>query len=193
MPSGTVTLLFTDIEASTRLWQDHPDAMRAGLARHDEIVRDAIEGLGGHVVKTTGDGFYAAFSTAHDAVDAAIAAQRSLGSEAWGATGPLRVRMGVHTGEVQHRDGDYFGTAVNRAARLMAVAHGGQLLVSHATERLLGDMVGGSFELMDLGEHRLRDLAQASRVFQVVAPDLDARVSRRCGRWRRSRGTFRYK
>ena len=167
-----MTLLFTDIEASTRLWQDHPVAMRAGLARHDEIVRDAIEGHGGHVVKTTGDGFYAAFSTAHDAVDAAIAAQRSLGAEVWGATGPLRVRMGVHTGEVQHRDGDYFGTAVNRAARLMAVAHGGQLLVSHATERLLGDTVGESFELVDLGEHRLRDLAQASRVFQVVAPDL---------------------
>jgi predicted ATPase/class 3 adenylate cyclase len=167
-----VTFLFTDLEGSTRLWQDHPDAMEAALARHDDIVRAAIEGRGGHVVKTTGDGFYAVFSTARDALEAAIAAQRALGSEAWDDTGPLRVRMGLHTGEAQPRDGDYFGTAVNRAARLMAVAHGGQLLVSHATERLLGDTVGQSFELVDLGEHRLRDLAQASRVFQVVAPDL---------------------
>ena len=121
----------------------------------------------------TGDGFHAAFSTAHDAVEAAIDAQRLLGAESWDATGPLRVRMGVHTGEVQHRDRDYYGTAVNRAARLMAVAHGGQVLVSDATERLLGDAAGQSFELVDLGEHRLRDLAQASRVFQVVAPELD--------------------
>ena len=178
MPSGTVTFLFTDIEGSTRLWQDHPEAMKAALARHDVIVRDAIEGHGGHVVKTTGDGFHAAFSTVHDAVDAAIDAQRSLGAEPWDATGPLRVRMGVHTGEVQHRDGDYFGTAVNRAARLMAVAHGGQMLVSDVTERLLGDAGGESFELLDLGEHRLRDLAQASRVFQVVAPGLGGEFPR---------------
>ena len=174
LPSGTVTFLFTDVEGSTRLWAEHPDGMRAALARHDDIVRSAIESHGGHVVKTTGDGFHAAFSTAHDAVDAAVDAQRLLGAEPWDATGPLRVRMGVHTGEVQHRDRDYYGTAVNRAARLMAVAHGGQLLVSDATERLFGDATGQSFEFVDLGEHRLRDLAQASRVFQVVAPELDS-------------------
>jgi predicted ATPase/class 3 adenylate cyclase len=171
LPSGTVTFLFTDVEASTRLWQDHPEAMRDTLARHDALLRSAIESHGGFVVKTTGDGFHAAFSTAHDAVEAAIEAQRAIGAESWDAVGPLRVRMGVHTGEAQHRDGDYYGTAVNRAARLMAVAHGGQLLVSDATERLLGD-AGESFELVDLGEHRLRDLAQASRVFQVVATEL---------------------
>ncbi len=161
LPSGTVTFLFTDVEGSTRLWAEHPDGMHAALARHDDIVRSAIESNGGHVVKMTGDGFHAAFSTAHDAVDAAVDAQRSLGAESWDATGPLRVRMGVHTGEVQHRDGDYYGTAVNRAARLMAVAHGGQLLVSDATERLLGDAASQSFELVDLGEHRLRDLARS--------------------------------
>jgi predicted ATPase/class 3 adenylate cyclase len=173
LPSGTVTFLFTDIEGSTRLWEEHPELMRSALARHDEIVRFAIESHGGYVVKMTGDGFHAAFSTAHDAVDAAIDAQRSLGAESWDATGPLRVRMGVHTGEVQHREHDYYGTAVNRAARLMAVAHGGQVLASDATERLLGDAPGQSYELVDLGEHRLRDLAHASRVFQVVAPELD--------------------
>jgi predicted ATPase/class 3 adenylate cyclase len=173
LPSGTVTFLFTDVVGSTRLWAEHPHGMKGALARHDEIVRSAIESHGGYVVKMTGDGFHAAFSTAHDAVDAAIDAQRSLGATSWDATGPLQVRMGVHTGEVQLRDGDYYGTAVNRAARLMAVAHGGQLLMSDATERLLGDAAGQSFELVDLGEHRLRDLAQASRVFQVVAPGLD--------------------
>jgi predicted ATPase/class 3 adenylate cyclase len=172
LPAGTVTFLFTDVEGSTRLWAEHPDGMHVALARHDEIVRSVIESHGGHVVKMTGDGFHAAFSTAHNAVDAAIDAQRCLGAESWGATGPLRVRMGVHTGEVQHRDRDYYGTAVNRAARLMAVGHGGQLLVSDATERLLRDSAGESFALVDLGEHRLPDLAQASRVFQVVAPGL---------------------
>jgi predicted ATPase/class 3 adenylate cyclase len=173
LPSGTVTFLFTDVEGSTRLWEEHPHGMHAALARHDELVRDAVESHGGFIVKSTGDGFHAAFSTAHDAVDAAIEAQRSLGAESWGASGPLRVRMGVHTGEVRLRDRDYYGTAVNRAARLMAVAHGGQLLVSDATERVLGDAAAQSFELVGLGEHRLRDLAQGSRVFQVVAPELD--------------------
>ena len=174
LPSGTVTFLFTDVEGTTRLWQEHPDAMKTALARHDAILRDAIESHAGYVVKTTGDGFHAAFRAAHDAVDAAIDALRGLGLESWGATGALRVRMGVHTGEVEDRDGDYYGTAVNRAARLMAIAHGGQVLVSDATERLLGDAGGGSFELVDLGEHRLRDLAQASRVFQVAAPGLES-------------------
>ncbi|TMK56635.1 MAG: adenylate/guanylate cyclase domain-containing protein, partial [Actinobacteria bacterium] len=96
LPSGTVTFLFTDLEGSTRLWEDHPEAMKGALARHDELIRDAIEGHGGYVVKTTGDGFHAAFATAHDAVSAAVEAQRALGAEPWEATGPLRVRMGVH-------------------------------------------------------------------------------------------------
>ncbi len=116
LPSGTVTFLFTDIEGSTRLWEEHPDAMRDALARHDEILRAAIEAHEGHVVKTTGDGVHAVFAAAQHGVEAALAAQVALGDESWEKTGPLRVRMGVHSGEGEHRDGDYYGTAVNRAA-----------------------------------------------------------------------------
>src|SRR5438477_139489 len=131
-PSGTVTFLFTDIEGSTRLWQEVPEAMNLALARHDEILRSAIGAHRGHVVKTMGDGFHAAFGAAHDAIDAAVAAQRVMLAERWEATGPLRVRMGMHTGPADIRDGDYYGTAVNRAARLMSAAHGGQLICSQA-------------------------------------------------------------
>ena len=130
LPTGTVTFLFSDIEGSTRLWEEHPDGMRVSLAQHDEVVRDAIESHGGSVVKQRGDGFHAAFGTAGEGIGAAIAAQRALGAEAWGVIGPLRVRIGLHTGAASLRDGDYFGSAVNRAARLMDVAHGGQIVCS---------------------------------------------------------------
>ncbi len=169
LPSGTVTFLFTDLEGSTRLWQEHPDAMQPALARHDEIVRDAIESHDGYVVKTTGDGFHAAFAAAHDAVNAAVSAQLALGREPWGDTGPLVVRMGIHSGPAELRDGDYYGTAVNRAARLMSAAHGGQIVVSLAAEELVQD---AGVELVDLGEHNLRDLARSERVFQVVAGEM---------------------
>src|SRR5215472_11042703 len=109
LPSGTVTFLFTDLEGSTRLWERHPGAMKAALARHDEILRDAIAANGGHVVKTTGDGIHAVFGSAHAALDASVDAQRGLGSEAWATPDPLNVRMGLHTGEAEHRDGDYYG------------------------------------------------------------------------------------
>ena len=161
--------MFTDLEGSTRLWEQHPEAMRPALARHDAILRDAIEGHAGFVVKTTGDGFHAVFGTAHDAVDAAVAAQLALDEAPWDETGPLRVRMGLHTCEAELRDGDYYGSAVNRAARLMSVAHGGQVVVSAATSELVR---GGSVELVDLGEHRLRDLGEPERVFQVAHPEL---------------------
>ena len=157
-PSGTVTFLFTDVEGSTRLWEERPDEMRSALAEHDGIVRGAIEAHGGYVFATGGDGFAAAFSRAADGVDAAVKAQAGL------ADHPLiRVRMGLHTGEVQERDGDYFGPAVNRAARIMAAGHGGQVLLSAATEALLDDSV----VRRDLGEHRLRDLSAPQRVFQL--------------------------
>ena len=116
LPSGTVTFLFTDLEVSTRLWEDHPEDMKVALARHDELVRSAIESHRGHVVKATGDGFHGVFHTAHDALDAALVAQAALSAQVWPETGPLRVRMGIHTGETQERDGDYFGSAVNRAS-----------------------------------------------------------------------------
>ena len=169
LPSGTVTFLFTDLEGSTRLWEEHPEAMKAALARHDAILRDAIETHDGLVVKTTGDGFHAAFATAHDAVDAGVAAQRGLAEEPWAETGPLTARIGVHTCEAEVRDGDYYGSGVNRAARLMGVAHGGQVLVSAATSELVRDR---SLELLDLGEHRLRDLGHPERIFQVGHPQL---------------------
>ena len=142
LPLGTVTFLFTDVEGSTSLWQEHPEAMKSALARHDVIVREAIGAHGGHVVKTTGDGFHAAFANPSDAVEAAIGAQLALAGEWWGDTGALRVRMGIHSGQAELREGDYYGTAVNRAARLMSVAHGGQVVVSLATGELVRDGVG---------------------------------------------------
>ncbi len=161
-PSGTVTFLFTDIEGSTRLWESDPDAMRSALVRHDQILRNAIEARGGVVFATGGDGFAVAFHRAADAVAAAADAQRGLQAQELPA-----VRMGVHTGEAVERDGDYFGPAVNRTARLMAVAHGGQVVVSGAVAPLVEDVV-----LRDLGEHRLRDLSRPERVHQLVVDGL---------------------
>ncbi|MCP4968649.1 MAG: adenylate/guanylate cyclase domain-containing protein [bacterium] len=162
LPSGTVTFLFTDIEGSTRLWDECPDEMRAGLERHDEILLSVFEARGGYVFSTGGDGFGVAFTRAGDAVEAAIDAQGRLGGERWSERARLLVRMGLHTGEVQERDGDYFGPAVNVAARVMSVAHGGQTLVSDATRQLVADA-----GLMDLGVHRLRGMSEHVRVWQV--------------------------
>ena len=137
IPSGTVTLLFTDVEGSTRLWEAEPEAMARALRRHDEMLRAAIEQAGGYVFKTVGDAFCAAFSTPQAALDAVLAAQRALAAEPWPTRRPILVRMGLHTGVCEERDNDYFGPVVNRAARLEAVAHGGQVLVSGATAELL--------------------------------------------------------
>ena len=172
LPTGTVTFLFTDLEGSTRLWDEQPQAMKAVLARHDEILRGATEAQGGVVVKSTGDGLHAAFASADGALMAAAAGQVGLASERFEGTGALWVRMGIHTGAGELRDGDYFGPALNRAARLMAVAQGGQVLVSLATEELVRDSVPAELELVDLGEHRLRDLSRPERVFQLQAPGL---------------------
>jgi predicted ATPase/class 3 adenylate cyclase len=172
MPSGTVTFVFTDIEGSTRLWEEHPDTMRDALRRHDDLMRGAIAPNGGYVVKTRGDGFHAAFTTAHDAIAAVVQAQQALAAEPWGATGRLAARVGVHTGEAEYRDGDYFGTAPNRAARLAAAGHGGQILVSGVTASLVGDGLPGDVDLVLLGEFLLRDVPEPMTVFQVVAPGL---------------------
>jgi predicted ATPase/class 3 adenylate cyclase len=162
-PTGTVTFLFTDIEGSTRLWQEDEEAMRAAVARHDQLLRQAIDAHDGVVFSTMGDGMAAAFASAAAAVAAGLAAQQALTAERWPAKAAIRVRMGLHTGEAELREGDYFGTAVNRAARLMAVGHGGQVLCSGATAGLIDAEVG----VVDLGEHRLRDLDRPLRVFQV--------------------------
>ncbi|MSO79561.1 MAG: adenylate/guanylate cyclase domain-containing protein [Acidimicrobiia bacterium] len=172
LPTGTVTFLFTDLEGSTRLWEEHPDAMRAALARHDEILRNAVEKREGVVVKTTGDGLHAAFAIAPDALAAAIDAQRALVAEDWLLPEPLKVRMGVHTGAAELRDGDYYGPAVNRAARLAAAAHGEQVVASASTADLARDDLGTEVDLVDLGEHRLRDLGRPERIVQVNHPDL---------------------
>jgi predicted ATPase/class 3 adenylate cyclase len=173
-----VTFLFTDIEGSTRLWEHHPDAMRVALARHDELLREEIEAHRGHVVKTTGDGVYAVFGTASDAVEAALAAQLALHRETWDQTGPLRVRMGLHTGAAELRGDDYHGTAVNKAARVMDVANGGQVLLSAATGELVRDGLAEGVGLIDLSEHRLRDLSRAERLFQMVHPGLPQEFGR---------------
>jgi predicted ATPase/class 3 adenylate cyclase len=172
LPSGTVTFLFTDLEVSTRLWDLEPDSMGAALACHDQILRDTVEAHGGAIVKGRGDGIHAVFATADAAVRCAIACELALGSEVWPVSEPLRVRMGVHTGVAELRDGDYFGSAVNRAARLMDLAHGGQVVCSQATTDLARDMLAEGVDFVDLGEHRLRDLSRAERVFQVSAPGL---------------------
>ena len=170
LPSGTVTLLFTDIQGSTRLWETEPEPMAVALRRHDEILRTAIEAAGGYVFKTVGDAFCAAFATAPAAMDAVLASQRQLSAEHWPTSQPIRVRMGLHTGACEERDRDYFGPVVNRAARLEAVAHGGQVLVSGATAELLT----GRVALKDLGQHRLKDLGRPEQVFQLEAGFLQA-------------------
>jgi predicted ATPase/class 3 adenylate cyclase len=195
LPTGTVTFLFTDIEGSTRLWEQHPEAMRAALARHDALLRAAIEARGGHVFKTMGDAFCSAFSAAPDAVDAVLAIQQSLRSlqpsavtagdrplhplrgypvGAPASTLPLLVRVALHTGAAEVRDRDYFGPALSRVARLLTVAHGGQVLLSAATRELVQDDLPPGASLRDLGSHRLRDLQRAEHVFQLLHADLPA-------------------
>jgi predicted ATPase/class 3 adenylate cyclase/DNA-binding CsgD family transcriptional regulator len=166
-PSGTVTFLFTDVEGSTASWERHPDAMRGALGLHDEIVRSAIGGHDGVVFATAGDGFAAAFARAHSAVDAAIEAQVALAAADWPAGLSLKVRMGLHTGEGHERGGDYFGSAVNRAARVLDAANGSQILVSSSTREVLGGDVDASSVLVDLGVHELRDVVDPVRLYRL--------------------------
>ncbi len=170
-PTGTVTFLFTDIEGSTNLWEKQPDVMKIAIARHDALVRDAVERNRGYVFKTVGDGFCAAFPTALDGLNAAVAAQRSLQAENWGET-PIQARMALHTGSVEEREGDYFGRAVNRVARLLSASYGAQILVSLASAELLRDHLPKDASLRDLGEHRLKDLDRPEHIYQLAVPDL---------------------
>jgi len=176
LPSGSVTFLFTDIEGSTGLWERDHEAMRVALERHDALLREAIEAAGGHVFKTVGDAFCAAFARATDGLKAAVAAQRALAAADWsvlGDAGPLRVRMGLHLGAAIQRHGDYFGPPVNRVARIQAAGHGGQVLLSAVTREAVeaaGLPVG--IGLRDLGEHRLKDLRHSEHIAQVLVPDL---------------------
>jgi predicted ATPase/class 3 adenylate cyclase len=172
LPSGTVTFLFTDIEGSTRLWEEHPEAMRLALARHDTLIRAAIEQYAGRVFKTIGDAFCAAFHTAPDALNAALAAQQWLVREPWPEGVAIQVRMALHTGAAEARDNDYFGQPLNRVARLLSAGHGGQVLLSLPTEELARDLLPDAVDLLPMGEHRLRDLNRPEMVYQLLHPDL---------------------
>ena len=175
LPQGTVTFLFTDLEGSTRRREAHPQEMRDALARHDAIVRGAVESHGGVVFSTMGDGMAAVFASAREPVRAVLAAQQGLAAVDWGeVTGPLAARMGLLTDEGVLGGEHYLNQPLNRCARLMAAGHGGQALVSGATALLVGEDLPDGCALVDLGEHRLRDLARPVRIFQLTGPGLRA-------------------
>ena len=170
--AAVTTFLFTDIEGSTRLWEDAPERMRAALAAHDAIARDCVVSQGGTLVKSTGDGIHAVFADPRGALRAAVALQYALADPAATAGLALRVRCGMHAGVEARRDNDFFGNAVNRAARVMSVAHGGQILVSQAVAALAGERLPDGVSLLDLGSVRLRGLTHPEHVWQVVHPSL---------------------
>ena len=177
LPSGTVTFLFTDIEGSTALAQKYPDALPTLLARHHEILRSAIEAHDGIVFRIAGDSFSCAFDAPGDALDAALDAQRKLNAEDW-QPAPIRVRMGINTGAANAKGLDNLGSAYEgystlaRVARVMALAHGGQILLSNSTRELVRDNLPREISLRDMGEHKLKGFISAERLYQVVAPDL---------------------
>ena len=172
LPAGTVTFLFTDIEGSASLWEQHSDAMQAALARHDALLQTTVTGQNGAVVKTTGDGCFAAFHTAPEALAAALDIQQAFRAEDWPAETPLKVRAALHTGAAEQRDNDYFGTTLNRTARLLSIGHGGQTLLSAVTQELVRDNLPPRVTLASLGEHRLKDLQRPETVYQLQHPDL---------------------
>ena len=172
-PSGTVTFLLTDLEGSTRMWERDPEAMKAAMVRHDELLEKTIAAHRGYVFARMGDGMAASFSTARHAVCAAVDIQTALADEQWSTVDPLRARIGLHTDEaVVINDNNYVSQPVNRAARLMAAAHGGQIVISGATESLVHDDLPVGTRLTDLGEHQLRDLGRPLRVFQLNSTGL---------------------
>jgi len=173
LETTTRTFLFTDLEGSTRLWEDEPERMRAAVDRHDDLLIEAIQTNGGAVLSETGDGFVAVFPTAQGALQAALESQLALGAELWHLSAPLKARVAVHTDTAPMEGGRYLSPPLNRASRLMAAAHGGQVVCSEATAVLARPSLGEGSELVDLGEYRLRDLAQPTHIFQLVHPALD--------------------
>ena len=175
LPTGTVSFLFTDIEGSTQRWDANRVAMTDAVRRHDTIGRAAIEARGGYIFKTLGDAFCAAFSLPEEAVVAAVDLQRAFAAEDFADVAGLRIRAAIHTGATDERDGDYFGPTVNRVARLLAIAHGGQIVVSGVTQDLALGAVPAQIAFKDLGAHRLKDLSRPEQVYQVVAFGIDDR------------------
>ena len=176
LPTGTVTFLFTDIEGSAALWEQHPEAARAALVQHDALVEQIVARHAGHIVRPRGeaDSRFAVFKHAMEAVAAAAALQGALHAEPWRTSEPLRARIALHTGEADIRAGNYYSATINRCARLRTAAHGGQTLVSLATQALVRDALPDGLELRDLGEHRLKDLRRSEHIFQLVMHDLPA-------------------
>lgn len=172
LPGGTITFLFTDMEGSTRRWDQYPQVMMGALSRHNTLLNSVIEQYGGVTFKTVGDAVYAAFSDSASACQAAIAAQRALQSEDWGDVGPVLIRMALHSGTAEEREADYFGPTVNRVARLVSAAHGGQILLTQRTFQLAREHLPEGVEVRDFGERRLKDLSQPEHVLQLVAPGL---------------------
>ncbi len=173
-PARPFTFLFTDIEGSTDLWERYPEAMPDAIALHDAILAEAIESRGGRVFKTVGDAVHAAFESAPDAVTAALESQRALRDAEWPIPEAPAVRMALHAGAAEERGGDYFGLALNRAARILAAGHGGQILLSRDVERRVVDRFPEGAALRDLGDRRLKDLTGPQRIFQLVVDDLPA-------------------
>jgi class 3 adenylate cyclase len=175
LPSGTVTFLFTDIEGSTALWERDRGTMATAVERHFHVLREGVAAHEGVVFKVVGDAVQAAFPTAPAAVAAALDAQRGLLQELWPeSVGPVRVRMALHTAAATPHDADYLAPGLNRLSRLLAAAHGGQVLLSLATQDLARDALPPGVSLRDLGDHPLRDLYRPERVFQLLHPDLTA-------------------
>src|SRR3954447_12784264 len=172
-PTNTFAFLFTDIEGSSTLWEQHPSAMQPAVDRHDAILRSSIEANSGTVFKIVGYAFCAAFPTAPQALSTALDAQRALSQEPWPPEiAPLRVRMALHIGAAEIREGDYVGPSLNRIARLLSTAHGGQTLLTLPTEELLRDNLPPGVTLLNMGEYRLRDLIRPEHIYQLLAPDL---------------------
>src|SRR5829696_9269935 len=171
LPSGTVAFLFTDIEGSTALWERGRQAMAAAVDRHFAILGEAVAAQDGVLFKTIGDAAQAAFPTVPNAIAAAIAAQIALRREDWGDLGPLRVRMAIHAGEATPNNGDYLAPALNRLSRALATGYGEQILLTD-TARALATALPLGYALQDLGKHRLRDLIEAERIFQLCGPGL---------------------
>ena len=176
LPTGVVTFLLTDIQGSTRLWEHEPDSMRAALVRHDAIVFACVRRLNGHVIKSKGEGdsVFAVFRHVRDAVAAAIVLQCALNAERWVTSAPIRVRMAIHTGQIELRDGDYYGPTVNRCARLRALAEGGQVLLSGVTAQIVRAQLPAGASLTDLGTRQLKDISAPEHVWQLMHPQMSA-------------------